>query len=75
MAKPSGGAKKGADKGKGQKAKKEGKKLSALYDLSSGKVVRKNRCCPKCGPGMFLGKHKNRVVCGKCGYVEMISTK
>jgi ubiquitin-small subunit ribosomal protein S27Ae len=24
--------------------------------------------CPKCGPGIFLGKHKDRKSCGKCGY-------
>ena len=24
--------------------------------------------CPKCGPGIFLGKHKDRQTCGKCGY-------
>ena len=26
--------------------------------------------CPKCGPGMFMGKHKDRKTCGKCGYME-----
>ncbi|MFH1591305.1 MAG: 30S ribosomal protein S27ae [archaeon] len=30
----------------------------------------KNRNCPKCGPGVFLAKHKNRSSCGKCGYTE-----
>lgn len=24
--------------------------------------------CPKCGPGIFLAKHKDRQTCGKCGY-------
>ncbi len=57
-------------KGKTQAVKKPGKKISALYDLSGTKIVRKNRFCPKCGPGMFMGKHKNRAVCGSCGYVE-----
>lgn len=60
-------------KGKKQKVKKEGKKLSALYILTKDKIERKTRTCPKCGPGMFLGKHKNRFVCGKCQYVEVFS--
>ncbi|MDD1745947.1 MAG: 30S ribosomal protein S27ae, partial [Candidatus Methanoperedens sp.] len=25
---------------------------------------------PRCGPGVFLGEHKNRLSCGKCGYTE-----
>ena len=57
-------------KGKKAKVKKAGKKLSALYTLSGEKISRKNRFCPKCGPGMFMGSHKDRAVCGCCGYVE-----
>jgi len=64
-----GGAKK-VDKAKKEKVKKEGKKLSSLFEISGDSIKRKNRTCPKCGPGMFLGKHKNRLVCGKCQYVE-----
>ena len=26
--------------------------------------------CPKCGAGVFLAKHKDRVSCGRCGYTE-----
>ena len=70
MAKPKGGP-----KGKKAKVKKEGKKLGALYEISGEGIKRKNRTCPKCGPGMFLGKHKNRIVCGKCQYVEFMSKK
>ncbi|HLC52744.1 MAG TPA: 30S ribosomal protein S27ae [Candidatus Nanoarchaeia archaeon] len=62
-------------KDKKGKPKKQGKKLSALYEISGQLIKRKNKTCPKCGPGMFLANHKNRVVCGKCGYVEMISKK
>ena len=68
MAKASG--KKVERKGKQAKVKKEGKKLSALYEISANSITRKNRTCPKCGPGMFMAKHKDRVVCGKCQYVE-----
>jgi ubiquitin-small subunit ribosomal protein S27Ae len=73
MAKKS--APKKGDKGKGAPVKKEGKKLGNLYTISGDKIEKKNRSCPKCGPGMFLGKHKNRIVCGKCQYVEFMSDK
>ncbi len=38
------------------------------------KLVGKRKACPKCGPGVYLGEHKNpaRFVCGKCGYTEFI---
>ena len=58
-----------------QKVKKEGKKISSLYNISGDKIEKKNRTCPKCGPGMFLARHKDRVVCGQCRYVEIISKK
>lgn len=44
-----------------------------LYEKSGDAVKAKNRSCPKCGPGFFLGAHKNRVVCGKCGYTEIMT--
>ena len=71
MAGPKPAAKKPAAKG-GPAKKGSGKKLSALYDISGDKIQRKNRFCPKCGPGNFLGKHSNRLVCGKCAYVEFV---
>ena len=54
-------------------AEKESKKISKSerYDVSSGVLKRKNKFCPKCGPGVFMGEHKDRVSCGKCGYLEM----
>ena len=39
------------------------------YKLNSGKLV-KSKSCPKCGEGIFLGDHKNRLYCGKCRYTE-----
>ena len=67
--------KKAGPKGKREKVKKEGKKLSALYEISGDSIKRKNMNCPKCGPGMFMGKHHDRTVCGSCGYTEFISKK
>ena len=57
---------------KGAVKKKSGpaKLLGSLYDISGGMAKRKNRSCPKCGPGMFMAAHSDRVVCGKCQYVE-----
>jgi ubiquitin-small subunit ribosomal protein S27Ae len=54
-----------------EKVKKSTKKMHELYNVSGESIERKNRTCPKCGPGMFLGNHKDRLVCGNCKYVEM----
>jgi small subunit ribosomal protein S27Ae len=52
------------EKEKKEKApvKKEKKKAPKAY--------RKLRSCPKCGPGVRLGDHKDRFACGRCGYME-----
>ncbi|MEM1514343.1 MAG: 30S ribosomal protein S27ae [Candidatus Thermoplasmatota archaeon] len=41
-----------------------------IYEVKDGKVVRKRKECPKCGPGVFMAEHKNRRSCGGCGYTE-----
>ncbi|MCZ7391964.1 MAG: 30S ribosomal protein S27ae [Candidatus Methanoperedens sp.] len=41
-----------------------------FYEISGGKAKRIKPSCPRCGPGVFLGEHKNRLACGKCGYTE-----
>ena len=41
-----------------------------LYKLEEGKLTRKKKNCPKCGPGVFLAEHKDRTSCGNCGYTE-----
>jgi len=46
-----------------------------LYEKKGDKVERKNKFCMKCGPGFFLAAHKDRLVCGKCGYVEYTTKK
>jgi small subunit ribosomal protein S27Ae len=58
--------KKSKTKGKGHKPSKK----YAKYTVE-GKSVKRARFCPRCGPGVFLGNHKNRLVCGNCGYVEI----
>jgi small subunit ribosomal protein S27Ae len=39
-----------------------------------GDSVKAGKSCPKCGPGIFLAEHKDRLACGKCGYMEKKST-
>ena len=48
----------------------KGMRRAKLYDVSGGSVKRKAGFCPKCGPGVFMAEHKDRVSCGKCGYTE-----
>ena len=40
------------------------------YEIKDDKVERKKKSCPKCGPGVFMAEHEDRVSCGKCGYTE-----
>ncbi len=56
-----------------EKKERKGKKPSMKYKKYTveGAGVKRAAYCPRCGPGVFLAEHKNRQVCGKCGYVEM----
>ncbi len=54
---------------KKKKKQKRTSKKYVLYDTSSG-LKRKNKFCPKCGVSFFLANHKDRLTCGKCGYME-----
>lgn len=56
-------------KGKRKSAERPTSKKYKLYSEENGEL-KKRRMCPKCGPGVFLAKHKNRYSCGKCGYTE-----
>ncbi|NLL95264.1 MAG: 30S ribosomal protein S27ae [Thermoplasmatales archaeon] len=51
--------------GKGGSAPKSVRKGDAFEGGKPKKPV-----CPKCGPGIFMATHKDRVSCGKCGYTE-----
>ena len=44
--------------------------ISAMYDVSGDSLKKKNKQCPKCGPGIYMANHKDRTTCGKCGYME-----
>jgi small subunit ribosomal protein S27Ae len=56
-------------------AAKEATSKKNYYNAQGGKLERKKRNCPKCGPGIFLAEHKDRNTCGKCGYTEFKAKK
>ncbi len=62
--------KKPAAKSAPKAAKKKGASAHKFYTISGNKVERKNKSCPKCGQGVFLAEHKDRVTCGQCHYTE-----
>ncbi|MCJ2520455.1 MAG: 30S ribosomal protein S27ae [Candidatus Thermoplasmatota archaeon] len=41
-----------------------------LYGVVDGALNRKRSSCPKCGAGVFLAEHSDRLSCGRCGYTE-----
>jgi small subunit ribosomal protein S27Ae len=53
-------------------AKKKPHTVYKLYSAKGETVERKNKSCPKCGIATFMGNHKDRKVCGKCGYTEKV---
>jgi len=59
--------KKGKKKVKPKKPSEKWKK----YKIEGDKVIRE-RSCPRCGPGIFLAKTKDRLYCGKCQYTEFL---
>ena len=62
-------AKKAAKKGKKPHKNKKTSKKYTKYKIEGDKATRE-RFCPRCGPGIFLMKAKDRVYCGKCQYSE-----
>lgn len=60
---------------KKQKKPRKPMQVWKVYESKGGSLSRKTVFCPKCGPGVFLGRHKDRVSCGKCGYTEMTAKK
>ncbi len=61
---------------KGKPAAK-GKKYNVrnVFEKQGTTLNSKNKTCPKCGPGMYLGAHKDRVYCGMCHYTEFTGKK
>jgi len=73
-------AEKPAEKPAGKPAEKPAKKAAGkkgasglkhtFYKIEDGRLERLRTSCPKCGAGVFLAKHSDRVSCGRCGYAE-----
>ncbi|MBW2980290.1 30S ribosomal protein S27ae [Candidatus Woesearchaeota archaeon] len=57
------------------KKKVKPKRPSKRYSLYEKSGEKKNRFCPKCGPGIFMAKHNDRIVCGTCHYTEFIKSE
>ncbi len=57
-------------KDKGGKKKHKNKPTSQKWKFYKieGDVVKRERCCPRCGAGVFLMKAKDRTYCGRCHY-------
>ena len=62
--------KSGPKKGKKKPRKTQPSKKWEKYEVKDGKIVKKGKVCPKCGPGVFMAEHKDRWTCGKCHYTE-----
>ena len=56
-------------KGKGKKKNKPASERWKMYKISGDSITRE-RTCPRCGPGIFLAKSKDRLYCGKCHYTS-----
>lgn len=59
-------------KGKKKHTNKPTSQKWKFYKVEGEKVIRE-RCCPRCGPGIFLMKTKDRLYCGKCHYTEFLA--
>ena len=56
-------------KGKKPHKNKPTSKKYTKYKIDGDKIKRE-RFCPRCGPGVFLMKSQGRFYCGKCHYAE-----
>ncbi len=56
-------------KGKKPHKNKPTSKKYTKYKIE-GDIVKRERFCPRCGPGIFLMNSQGRVYCGKCHYSE-----
>lgn len=60
-------------KGKKPHKNKPTSKKYTKYKVEGGKIKRE-RSCPRCGPGIFLAKSKqgDRLYCGRCHFTEFV---
>ncbi|MCX6689616.1 MAG: 30S ribosomal protein S27ae [Methanoregula sp.] len=53
-----------------KKAAPKGVQRGKFFKVEGDKVTTTKKYCPRCGPGVIMAEHKDRVACGKCGYTE-----
>jgi len=63
-------AKKGVKQGKKPHKNKPTSKKYSKYTIGENGEIKRERFCPRCGPGIFLMNSQNRFYCGKCHYSE-----
>lgn len=68
------GKKKTVKQGKKPHKNKPTSKKYSMYKIE-GNTIKRERHCPRCGPGIFLMKNQGRLYCGKCHYSEFESKK
>jgi len=56
-------------KGKKPRSKSKHRKSQIWKRYKDGKV--QGKWCPRCGPGVLLASHGNRIMCGRCHYSEI----
>jgi len=66
--------KKSVKKGKKPHKNKPTSKKYKKYTIE-GEKAKREKFCPRCGPGVFLMVAKDRLYCGKCHYSEFMSKK
>jgi small subunit ribosomal protein S27Ae len=54
----------------GKPSKKTSSQIWKFYKIEGESVKRLKKECPRCGRGVFLAEHSNRLTCGKCGYTQ-----
>ncbi len=52
------------------KTERDKSKRYELYEVEGDSFNRLKKSCPRCGPGIFMADHGERLACGKCGYTE-----
>lgn len=65
------GTKKGGASGDKKGKKPHRNKLTSKkykHYVIEGEGLKRKRSCPRCGVGVFLANHKDRLCCGKCRY-------
>jgi small subunit ribosomal protein S27Ae len=53
-----------------KKAAAKGPSRGTYFKVGGSKVTATRKYCPRCGPGVIMAEHKDRIACGKCGYTE-----